>query len=89
MKKALAYAAIAALLGFAVMMLPFTIQTGSQTQFMNAPSEEGATKGTDSSALQFYGIARQPTSLLPSSLIFFSGLITALGVYAMLKRRFS
>lgn len=97
MKKALAYVATAVLLGFLVMMLPLAVQTGSSAyqsplsplspQFMNTPAERGTTKGADNSALRFYGIAQQPSNLLPSSLVFFSGLIVALMTYVILKKR--
>jgi len=90
----MAYAATAILLGFAIMMVPLALRTGPPTyqpqfqpQFMNAPTESGDMKGEDSSLQRSFGLARQPSNLLPSSLIFFSGLIVAIGVYAMLKRR--
>jgi len=96
MKKVLAYVATAVLLGFAVIMLPLTMQIGSSAfrsplsptnpQFMDNPTE-GTTKGEDYLILQYYGIAKQPANLLPSSLVFFSGLIVALTAYVILKRR--
>jgi len=95
MKKALAYVATAVLLGFAVMMLPLALRIGSSAfqfppspinpQFGNTPAED-TMKGADNSALQLYGIARQ---LLPSTLILFSGLIVALAMYFLLKKRMS
>jgi len=96
MKKAVAYVATAVLLGFAIMILPLTMQIGSSAflsplspinpQFMDNPAE-GTTKGADSSVLQFYGIAKQPANLPPFSLVFFSGLIAALTAYVIVKRR--
>lgn len=77
MKKTLAYLAAAILLGFVMARLPLA---------MNAPMEQDATKGEPSSVLRLYGISGQPSSLLPSSLIFFSGLIAALTVYAIFKK---
>jgi hypothetical protein len=96
MKKALAYVATAVLLGFLMMMLPLAMQIGSSAyqsplspspQSMNTPAERDTTKGADNSALQFYAITQQPSNLLPSSLVFFSGLIVALTTYVILKKR--
>jgi hypothetical protein len=96
MKKTLAYLAAAILLGFVVARLPLAIKAGPEylsplsppsTQFMNTPMEQDAAKDEISSALRFYWASGQPSSLLPSSLIFFSGLIVALTVYAVLKKR--
>lgn len=86
MKKALAYVAAAVMLGFAVMIMPLTL--GPQTQLL----EPGRTMGIESPSKNdntygLYGLGRQPLSLLPSSLVFFSGLIAALSVYIVLKRR--
>jgi len=96
MKKPLAYVAAAVILGFAIMMLPLAVQLGPSAyqsllnplspQFMNAPTES-AMKGEDSSALRSNGIARQPANLLPSSLVFLSGLIVALTAYVTIKKR--
>lgn len=96
MKKVLAYVATAVLLGFAVIMLPLTMQIGSSAfrsplsptnpQFMDNPAED-ATKGADFSVLLYYGLAKDPANLLPPSLVLFSGLIVALTVYVILKRR--
>jgi len=96
MKKTLAYLATAILLGFLVVRLPLAIQTRHpeylsplsppNTQFINPPVEQDAHKDEMSSALRFLGVSGQP-SLLPSSLIFFSGLIVALAIYVAYKRR--
>jgi len=98
MKKTLAYLAAAILLGFLAVRLPLAIQTRQpeylsplslpNTQFMNPPMEQDAYKDEISSASRFYGFFGKP-SLLPSSLIFFSGLIVALAAYVILKRRMS
>jgi len=92
MKKALAYTATAILLGFAIMMLPLALKTGPSTyqpkpQFMSTPSEGGDMKGEDNSLARSFGLAGQPSNLLSSSLIFFSGLMIALGIYIITKRR--
>jgi RsiW-degrading membrane proteinase PrsW (M82 family) len=90
MKKALAFAATAILLGFTVMMLPLALETGpptytpdfQRTQLLGGMEEENR------KIMPAYGyIASQPSNLLPSSLILISGLIVALSVYAILKRR--
>jgi len=101
MKKALAYAATAILIGFAVMMLPLALKTGPPTyqpeltpqlppqvspEFFANTMERDDTKGVDSSSSRSYGFAWQ-TSILPSTLILLLGLIAALGVYALLKKR--
>lgn len=94
MKKTLAYVATAMLLGFVIMMLPLALETGPPTYqprleplVARSPTEVSNAKSEDSPLLLSYGLARQPSSLLPSSLILFSGLIAALGAYAILKRR--
>jgi hypothetical protein len=94
-KKTLAYLATAIVLGFVAARLPLAIQAGQpaylsplsppSTQFMNTPTEQGATKNEVGSTLRSYGIAGHP--LLPSSLVFFSGLIAALTAYVIVKRR--
>ena len=97
MKKTLAYIAAAVLLGFVVARLPLALQAGPPAylsplslpniQFMNAPVEQDAYKDEIGTVLRLYGISGQPSSLLSSSLIFLSGLIAALTVYAILKKR--
>lgn len=78
------------------MMMPLALKTGPPTyqpelqphippQFMETLSPETSnTKGPDSS--RALGPAQQP-DLFPSSLVFLSGLIAALIVYAILKKR--
>jgi len=80
MKKTLAYAAVAVLLGSAVMLLPLPL-----TQLPPQASQP-AMLTEDSKTKQAYGLTSQPMNLLPSSLIFISGFIVALGVYAILKK---
>lgn len=97
MKKTLAYIVAAILLGFVVARLPLAMKTGqpeylsplspSNTQFMNATAEQDAYKGEIGTVLRLYGISGQPSNLLSSSLVFLSGLIVALTVYAILKKR--
>ncbi len=90
MKKAIAYAATAIILGFALMMLPKIMETQPTT----GTPMTGDTRNEffpfylgDSSKTEAYGLASQPLNLLPSSLIFLSGLIAALAAYTILKRR--
>jgi len=94
MKKTMAYAATAILLGFTIMMVPLALRTGPPTyrpdlqpNLTNAFTERADMKSEDSSLSRSFGLASQPSNLLPSTLIFFSGLIAAIGVYAMLKKR--
>ena len=89
MKKALAYVAIALLLGFAVMMLPRTLETQVT---MNAPQTGDFAKtlgvrSEDSSKAAVQALASQPSNLVPSSLIILSGLIVALVAYVILRKR--
>lgn len=90
MKKTLAYTATAILLGFAIMTLPLALlgppTYRSQPQLYTDTPNAAEMKGEDSLLLR-YGLAAHPSNLLPSSLIFVSGLVLALGVYAVLKRR--
>jgi hypothetical protein len=102
MKKTLAYVSTAILLGFAIMMLPKTIETQLMTttqQGENMTNEENMTnrysvpsdnsfKSTTAEST-FYGLGVQPTNLLPSGLILISGLIAALSVYAVTRKRLS
>jgi len=71
------YSLIAVLLGFTVMMLPLAFKTGLPTQL--APTFGGEKVDEESRWLGISG--------LPSILIFISGLIAALGVYALMKKR--
>jgi len=93
MKKTMAYFATAILLGFAIMMLPLALETGPPTympqpEFLRPLKTNGAEMFTDGAPrLQPYGLGTQPLNLLPSSAILFLGLIVALGVYAILKKR--
>jgi len=93
-KKIAAYSVTAIVLGFVIMMVPLALEarrlSNAQPQsdffgFMKNPLEMISKEDADLS--RTYGLGSQPLSLLPSSLIFFSGLIIALGVYAILKRR--
>lgn len=85
MKKAITYAATAILLGFALMMLPKIMET--------QPTGTPMTEDTRNEFFPFYlGDSSKKEALglmnlLPSSLIFFSGLIAALAAYTVLKRR--
>jgi len=93
MKKAVAYTATAVLLGFFIMMGPLALQTGPPTyepklepQLFKAPREiqhDTMGEGTYPS----YGSLARPSNLLPSGLILLSGLIVAVGVYIILKKR--
>jgi len=95
MKKTMAYAVTAILLGFAIMMLPLALETGPPTytpqpQFtkgLTTSDSERLPEDTNMFAQQVYGFVSQPWNLLPSSFIFLSGLIVALAMYTILKRR--
>ncbi len=83
MKKAIAYAATAIVLGFALMVLPKIMETQLT---IGTPMTEDARNEFffgDSSRKEALGLV----NLLPSSLIFFSGLVAALAAYTVLKRR--
>jgi len=93
MKKTMVYAATAILLGFAIMMVPFVLRTGPLTfergaqpnTYLDEP-KQGFAEGQDTVS-GFSRIGAQPSNLLPSSFVLFSGLIAALGAYVILKRR--
>jgi len=82
MKKSLIYVATAILLGLAVMMLPLNLESLQPTKTYNDEMQPERRN-----LLQLYGLGSQPSNILPSSLIAFSALIVALGVYAVSKRR--
>jgi len=84
MKKIMAYSLTAVLLGFTVMMLPLAFKTGLPTPL--APTF-GEKVDEESRWLGLSGLTSQPLNLLPSILIFISGLIVALGVYAIIRKR--
>jgi len=90
MKKTMAYAATAILLGIAIMMLPKALEIQPTTP-ASQPTDFAETnlpiKGEDRSETASYGLGSQPSNLLPSSLIFFSGLIVAVSIYVTLKKR--
>lgn len=94
MKKTIAYVATAIILGFAVMILPLASNMGSPT-YSPQPKPGYALAGTNNNEasaeerdiLQLWGLGSQRSNLLPSSLIFLSGFVVALGVYTILKRR--
>ena len=85
MKKTAAYVSTAILLGCAIMMLPLAL--GSHPQSLSPVRTFGGEENKYGNTSGFYGVGSQPLNLLPSSLVFFSGLIIALGAYAVLKRR--
>jgi len=94
MKKEIAACiASAILLGFALMMLPLAIETGPPTYIPQPQFTKGSRTVGDETlpqnmfAQQVYGFVSQPRNILPTSLVFLSGLIVALGVYTLLKRR--
>jgi hypothetical protein len=91
MKKPIPYALTAILIGFAVMMLPLALEAGPPTytpEFMQpTKTDTGTTPSEESRTFWFSGVGKQPSNLIPSSTIFFSGLILALSVYVILKKR--
>jgi len=91
-KRIAAYTVAAVLLGFAVMMVPLVLETGPPTYippqifppFSQSMAESKLpTMDTQPSAV----LGGQPLNLLPSSIVFFSGLIVALAAYTIIKRR--
>ncbi len=89
MKKTLAYITTAILLGLAVMMLPLALENGAQPQFPQPGARTQSTEAMnqDNGMLKSYGLANQPSNLLPSSLVLLSGLIVAITAYAIFRRR--
>ena len=89
MKKTLAYVTTAILLGLAVMMLPLALENGAQPQFPppGARTQSTEAKDQNNGMLQSYGLASQPSNLLPSSLVLLSGLIVAIAAHVILRRR--
>jgi len=91
MKKSMVYIVPAILLGSAIMMLPLALEAGPPTYtpefFQHPKTNKGVIPGEESQMLRFSGLGKQPSNLLPSSLILFLGLMVALGVYAVFKRR--
>jgi len=85
MKKTMAYAATAILLGFAIMRLPLALEAGQPTY--GAKPQSLQPQSEESSMMRSYGLGKQPLNLLHSSFIFLSGLVAALGMYAILKKR--
>jgi hypothetical protein len=89
MKKTIVYAAIAIMLGVAIMMLPLALLTGlktvSQPPFIQPARTNGLTPQVPSE--QIYGVIAQPFNLLPSSIVTISGLVIALAVYVVFKKR--
>lgn len=93
MKKSLAYTSTAILLGFLIMILPRALEIEPSTRasqpllpgFFGTKSTEAIDRNRTVPAA--YALGSQPLNLLPSSFILFSGLIVALGVYVILKRR--
>jgi len=84
MKKKMVYSLTAVLLGFTVMMLPLALITGLPTSL--APTF-GEKVDEESHWLGLSGLTSQPLNVLPSILIFILGLIVALGVYAIIRKR--
>lgn len=94
MNKAIVYVAAAVILGFGIMMLPLALETGPPTyqpdvrpHFTKAPlSEDANAQIVGDDLRQLYGLG-EPSNLIPFSLIISAGLIAALSVYVILKRR--
>ncbi|HKZ94965.1 MAG TPA: hypothetical protein VJ249_10370 [Candidatus Bathyarchaeia archaeon] len=92
-KKFVAYGAAALLIGFTVMMLPLALETGPPTfepklkpNFLTNVLKDDESAGEQrGSTLDTYGLASQPSNLLPSSLILLAGLIVAFSTYIVFK----
>ena len=91
-KKIAAYTTAAVLIGFAVMMLPLALETGPPTYDPLAPSTFTSSEGKGPNEQRdqldhMYGLASQPSNMLPSSLILLAGLAVALMVYVFLRKQ--
>lgn len=92
-KKIAAYTTTAILIGIAIMTLPLTLQQPSsltpmgQTPASNAFSDRASAPTEGNSP--FSGLVRQPANLMPLGVISLSGLIVALSVYLILKKKAS
>jgi len=90
--KFAAYATAAVLIGFAVMMLPLALETGPPTYeprlapftFTSSDSKGGNEQRDQLDAT--YGLASQPSNMLPSGLILLAGLAVALVAYVSLRK---
>jgi len=99
-KKLAAYSLLAILtgllVGFAIMMLPPTLETGPpyapklpQDITQNYAENSRTNEQQGGSLVDSYGFASQPSNLLPSGLIAITGLAVALGVYIVIRKRLS
>jgi len=89
MKKTVTYVAMAILLGFAVVTLPKAL--GPQQATTSTPTTDTRNQpnyfGLESSQEGIIGLASQPNNLPPIALILLTGIIAAIGVYTIFKRR--
>ncbi len=88
--KTSVYVSTAILLGLAIMILPKTIEL----QLMMRSQGENITDdifptSEDGYKMTPFGFFTQPMNLLAFGLIFLTGLIAALGVYAVTRKRLS
>jgi len=97
-KKLAAYSLLAILtgllVGFSIMMLPPTLETGPPyapklpQDITNALTDGSRTSEQQGgSLLDSYALASQPLNFFPSSLIAIAGLAVALGVYVIVRKR--
>jgi len=96
-RKIAAYAIVAVLMGFTVMMLPLALETGPPTyepklqplqpNYADTFRDGEGTDEQQSALPALYGVA-QP-NLLPTSLIILSGLTVALSAYIILRKQLS
>jgi hypothetical protein len=90
-KKIAVYAITALLMGFAVMMLPLSLQTETPTNSLLPPIPQqykiipdGANEAQGSTRDTF---GQAPQDILPSSFILLTGLIVALTAYIFFKKQ--
>lgn len=85
--KAIAYATVAVILGFIVMMVPVAIKPSSpaSTERFTIPFDGTITE--HNGVQPDFGFASQPKNLLPASVVPISGLIVALGIYVGFKKK--
>jgi len=81
--KLAAYITSAALIGFAVMMLPLALETAYPTSQL---SPQGSTGERQDQLRNAYGLASRP-SITSSSLILIVGLIFAFAAYIIVKKQ--
>jgi len=90
-KRIAAYATAAVLIGIAIMALPLTLQQNLPLTFMDRTQGNAASSGKPSAftngGSSILDLVRQPLNFVPLGGIMLSGLIVALSVYLLVKKR--